>query len=106
MRIDYTNKLTGMERFGCLVLFFFEDKLSPPAERLGSGKRSSRHNAALRVKIPDPLQRSTWPHGCAIFCREAVGNRRIEFHLPERHRLARYHDAQCVGVPQLAILDV
>ena len=48
MRIDYTNKLTGMERFGCLVLFFFEDKLSPPAEAPREAAREVRRIAVLK----------------------------------------------------------
>ena len=48
MRIDYTNKLTGKERFGCLVLFFFEDKLSPPAEAPREAAREVRRMAVLK----------------------------------------------------------
>lgn len=31
MQINYSNKFTGKERLGCLVLFFIEDKVSAPA---------------------------------------------------------------------------
>ena len=43
MQINYSNKFTGKERLGCLVLFFADGKVAAPT---GNAKGSGRGSAS------------------------------------------------------------